>query len=302
MIDVDEQNIPLILEQNGTIITYIIDNQIIGTKSYAGVYTYPYRAYSLLLELATNKHSRKAIPKELLSSLDLSSNVPAFFSKDYLIGEMDQQYGSHCISLEMTIDESVSQSIQLINIQHINGNSKTNFAYEPRLTPLHAFFIFANILANNRSTLYRHLLKEFHLADFEHLKVQEDIVDFERGRLQSIGPIYSDLNEFSFQYIKFLKTNLLKKTISPEEILYTSGAKTLAFLGYLPIVESYLGEVKNKLKTQKLTFHKQVLFHTFRSSFIRDFDENWKKHHDEDAFFLSMFERDVAKEFPELNE
>jgi len=290
------------LERNGQIITYIIDNQVFGTKRYIGTEAYPYRAYHLLLELATHEHTRKAIPKELLSSLDLNSNVPAFFSKDYLIGEMDQQYSSHCVSLDMSIDETVSQSIQLTNIQYLHGPSKIILPAEPRLTPRHAFFLFANILANNRSTLYRHLLKEFHLADFEQLKVQEDIVDFERGRLQSIGPIYSDLSEFSFQYIKFLKTNLLKQTISPEKILYTSGAKTLAFLGYLPIVESYLAEVKNKLKTQKLTYHQQVLLHTFRSSFTRDFDENWKKYYEEDAFFMSLFEQDVAKEFPELNE
>ncbi|MBK5113408.1 MAG: hypothetical protein KGD59_05655 [Candidatus Heimdallarchaeota archaeon] len=301
MIEIDEQYIPLILEHNETIITYIIDNQVLGTKSYVGVSTYPYRAYHLLLELAANEHVRKALPKELLSSLDLRTEVPAFFSKDYLIGEMSNNYGSRCLTLDITIDESVSQSIQLTNIQYLHGTSKMILPAEPRLTPIYAFLLFANILANNRSTLYRHLLKEFHLADFEQLKVQEDIVDFERGRLQSIGPIYSDLNEFSFQYLKFLKRNLLNESISPKEILYTSGAKTLAFLGSLPVVTAYLEEIKQKLRTQQLPYNQQVLYHTFRSSFIREFDENWKKHHEENAFFLSLFERDVAKEFPELN-
>ncbi len=302
MLEVDDCYLPLVLEHNEAIITYIIDNQVLGTKSYVGVNTYPYRAYHLLLELAAHEHVRKVIPKELLPSLDLRTDVPAFFSKDYLIGEMSNNYGSHCLILDMVIDESVSQSIRLTNIQYLHGTSKKTLPNEPRMTPLNAFFLFANILANNRSTLYRHLLKEFHLADFEQLKVQEDIIDFERGRLQSIGPIYFNLNEFSFQYLKFLKRNLLNESISPKEILYTSGAQTLAFLGSLPVVATYLEEIKQKLRTTQLPYHQQVLYHTFRSSFIREFDENWKKHHEEDAFFLSMFDRNVAKEFPELNE
>ncbi len=300
LLEINNDYIPLVLEQTGKIITYIIDNHVIGSKRYEGVFTYPYRAYSLLLELATHEQIWRAIPNELLSILDAKIKTPPYFSKDYLIGEMDNQFGSYCLTLDMVLDESTSQTIQLRNIQYLQGTEKITLPYEPKMNPIQAFFTFANILTNNRCNLYQHLLKEFHRADFEQLHVQEDIVDFERGRLQRFGKIYSDLNEFSYYYLKFLKKNLEKQVISPEALLYTSGSRTLAFLSYLPIVASFLKEVNNELKSANLTYHQRILYHTFRSSLSREFSEDWKKYHDEDVFFLTLFEQNVAKEFPKL--
>ena len=90
----------------------------------------------------------------------------------------------------------------------------------------------------------------------------------------------------------------MKQIISPEEVLISSGAQVLAVLSYLPVVGSYLENIKQQLTTGKITQMQKVLYHTFRSNIERKEDQSRNDYIDENRLFLDLFEKQVAKKFP----
>lgn len=304
MLEFDKNYIPLFLEQNEANVSYIIDNKLLGSDKYGGYGHYPYRAFSLILDFYNNESTRNIIPERLQKVLDIDFNVPKFYSKDLLVGELDQLY-RYGITLEMIINDDSSKPIQFTNFNYYHGIQGTPLNKTIALKLEHAFFLTANILANDRCLMFDRLVGKYPRLELDELPVSEDIYTLERWRVENYGKSYIVLTEFAFEYLKYLRDELLAERLSPSAILHFSGATTLAFLNEISPVKNYIDEVLLILKEGKrIDFNQKVLYYALiHSSLLYLLDNDEVKNFLSDYRVNSKYdyEKTILKEFPKSN-
>lgn len=251
----DKNHIPLILENSESIRTYILNNQMIVSHKHGDLSCYPYKPFKFLILLYNNKHTRVCIPQQLQKYLEKESNFPLYYNSHPLIGYEKE----HEINLNMEIDESLAKPVLLFNLEYLNRVTIKKFKFTISLTGEEAFLIFANILANSLCDNFDHMLKSNWLRDFEQLDVKDEVM------LRDLS-----MYEFTLEYLKFVKQNILEKKITPYEMQHYSGSRVLAFLGKLQPIKNYFKEIHKKLLCpEKLLTNEKILYchflHTYRN-------------------------------------
>jgi len=310
MWDFDKCYIPLILERNMSISTYIVDNRIIGSELTPSHCTSPYKAFKLLTDLYKNEHTRGAIPKKFHKYLSNNDKILEKYDTDLLVGEEDIAT-QHILDLKLRIDKSTSKPVFLENILYSHKESvETKYGKilnaVVQLTSKEAFFILSNILANDRCFHFFEILEYKHLTSIEDIEITEDMLIYSNYQLLSDGPTIIKLNEYALEYVKSVKASLLAKTIDPYSIQHYSGTQMLSFLGYLQPVQDYFHDIKKQIiDPEKLTHNERLLFCMFLSNypdFILEDDKRKEIMDEYYSFYLPICEKYLPKRFPFTNE
>lgn len=302
MLEFDWEYIPLSLEINDGIATFIIDNTLLGSSRFGSFSHYPYRAFGLILQLFHNELTRDVFPKELYEVLDTDFNIPHFFFHDLLVGEGDQGKFHHALKLDMNISEEFSLPIQLTNIQYCHGYSFKTLNRTISLSTQQAFYLFANILLNDRCYIYNNHFTAQSLMDISPSDFTQFIHEADKWRVNRYGKSYTVLNQFSFIYFQHLYSELMANRISPAALLCYSGATSLSFLQSLPPVDRYISDVLSSMKgTPPKLLNQRVLYYTLLYSSV-DFskldDEVFRFIDDGSVYKKNFYDKTVAKEFP----
>jgi len=266
LLEFDKDYIPLFISINDRINSMIIDNTLLGcSKQISSCNHYPYRAFSLIMQLFRNELTREVFPKQIHDLLDVDFNIPNWFFRDMLVGEEDQNYYHYGLKLDMSITEDSPTSIIINNFQYNNGYEFFPLNREITLTPQQAFFTFSNILLNDRCFIFDYAyrtpqdLLKISLENFS-----KEILRFDSWRLNRYGKAYKILNLYSFAYLKYFIMELQNNNLKPASLLHYSGARLLGYLRHLPSIDMYLLDVINLLKDQvnPPPLNSQVLYFT----------------------------------------
>lgn len=302
LLEFNKNYIPLFLEMNDYIISYIIDNTFLGSNRHCCFAHYPYRAFSLLYELYNNDISREVFPESLQQVLDVDFNLPKWFNNYLLIGDDDHIY-RFGIKIDMNITENSDYPVQLSNIRYYHGYSPFTLNRTINLTSIQAFYLFANLLTNNRCFSFQKICSANDLLSLSLENFISKIVLTDRWRSERFGKVYTILNHFSFEYLKFLTIELNKNHLSPASLLHFSGATTLAYLRYFTPVDKFLTDIISILRNSAASIHycQRVLYYTLLYSSL-----NYTNTEDKVFRFIdngsthtkNFYDRDIAKEFP----
>ena len=302
MIELDQNYIPLSLEMNDNIISYIIDNQLIGSQRGGSSLHNPFSAFRLVCKLYKNEITRKVIPKPLQEILAVDFELPKYGSQELLIGaKVDRMY-KYGLSLDMRVIADSTSPIELFNIRYYHGNNLILLPHSLSLTASQAFHLFANILANDRCIVFADY---FYGADLLVSKIDpaiKTVLQREDSNIVLYGKAFKLLTQFSFTYLHYLSEELTKNTLHPSSILQLSGATTLAYLRQLPEIDKYLKSiVKSLQKPTNLSTNEQILYYTLLYSSIESYVPDDKIHHyfeDYTDNLKSYYDTNLTKEFP----
>ncbi|MGC9781275.1 MAG: hypothetical protein HZR80_18685 [Candidatus Heimdallarchaeota archaeon] len=302
MLEFEKNYIPLFLEHNESIISYIVDNKFLGSDRFGGFGHYPYRAFGLLLDLFNNEITKKVFPKNLQKILDTDFNIPKIFCDDFLVGEGFNSRYHYCISLDMTITDDSKKPVLFDNITYLHGYKGKPFDVSLKFSSEEAFILLSNILANDRSYIFSGLSNMYPNLDLDHSQLAEEIIALDKWRVNKFGKSYLILNSYAFEYLKYLKTELSTNRLSPYALLHFSGATSLSFLRSLPPVDSFISEVLKSLQKRKsLLFNQKVLYYTllYSTQTFREQHEKAKKFLNDYRIFCKFdYDKLIAKEFP----
>jgi hypothetical protein len=304
MLEFDWKYIPLSLDINDGIATFVIDNSLLGSSRFGSFRHYPYRAFGIVLQLFHNKHTREVFPQKLYNVLDTEFNIPPFFYHDLLVGEGDQGKFHHALKLDMSISEDATFPIQLSNIQYCHGYSFTPLNRTISLSTKQALYLFANILLNDRVFHYKLHFRPQTLIQKPLTEFMQFIHEKHNWAFDRYGKSITVLNQFAFVYYQHIYSELLSGNLSPEAFLCYNGATSLAYLRDIPPVKQYILEVIQSLrKSPPSTFIQQVLYYTLLYS-----ADKYSKTTDDEVFrFIddgsvtskNSYDKLVRKEFPD---
>jgi len=264
MLEFDKDYIPLFLQINDRINSMIIDNTLLGTSTdLSSCNHFPYRAFTLIMQLFHNDLTREVFPERLQNILDIDFTINKGFYHELLVGEEDQNYYHFGITLDMKITDDSVAPVQLDNIQYNNGSNFFPLKRVITLTPQQALYIFSNILLNDRIYLYNHI---YHHEKFLKTTLSDftaDVIEHDSWRLNRYGKVYTILNRFSFEYLHHIAIEILGNQLSPASLLHYSGATVLGFLRHLPPIDTYLSEVIDILRNYASgSINQEVLYYT----------------------------------------
>lgn len=315
MLTLEEGDIPLFLEANGEVFSYIIDNTFLGAERTSLLISQPYRAFSLLVELYNHDSTREVFPEKIAALLETDFTLPNSFSQDLLVGQVDQGKYHYGISLDMSISKDQLKPVSLSHIRYYHGFKPFTFDCTLTLTPQQAFYLFANILTNSILFHFEYVYYPQELLALSLTKFTENYIQRNKYDHDRFGEAFTIYNQLAFEYLQHLKTILLNKTLTPATLFPLSGATTLGFLRHLPPVENYLYDVISVLKNPitKPSLNQEVLYYTLLynvANFNRTIDNNravdfkptddfvYRFLEDKSPKSKNYYSRDIAKPFP----
>ena len=131
------------------------------------------------------------------------------------------------------------------------------------------------------------------------------MVDIEQRKsyLDRWGYSYLQLNEFAFEYLKYIKPNILKKNFTPYMMQHYSGSRVLAFLGDLQPILGYFKEIHKKLLcSDKLSLNEKILYchflHAYRNRKSYEEDEEIDNLFTIYSVYAPLCEEILFKKFP----
>jgi hypothetical protein len=299
--------LPLFLHSEDPLRVYIIDNQIIGCSPYGGYESSPALAYDYLLRLNNNEVTNEAIPKVFQDFFKNKKplSVDKYQFNTCFIGS-NGPWPNHCLTPSITIQDT---SLPIL----LHDFILDGLALIPRIeiTAYDAFLSFANICTNSLcESLNRYKRKHFIHTLSEELITQEihDIKLMDNRNEAQFKNQYLDMQLFAFNYLDFLKENILISKTSVYEILRFSGARLLAYLSNEPIVSSYLKDVvKQFVQIDNLTEIELILFYTLlmavhndqnKQNFQSEIGKIIKENYETNEKLFSIVEDRIYKKFP----
>lgn len=211
---------------------------------------YPYKAFSLLLELFSYPEAKKNIPKELHEAL-VGSKKPDFWEGFHCLAGTDQKYDFSrlCLDAEMSISREMENYVTIKNITL----EKKRFNFEINLPFNDVFYILSNICVQG---YFPHL---------EHY-IETDLFDKKRLLEENFSYIekHHGLSGFLYciEFLDFVKNSLLHNTLRASYILKTNGVATLGFLAKLESVKTFIDEILLELQKENIPKIKKIINYT----------------------------------------
>lgn len=256
--------IPLSLELTEKIVTIIVDDTLVGSERLGGYSQYPYGSFSLLVKLFSDKKTRKVFPASIQSILTKDFTLPTLSHENYLVGEKEQGTPFRCVSLDLSITDDSQKPVLFHDIKFFNVKQKLSFDCTLRLTAREAFLILGNILVSNQYILYRNKVGENNDFSVSLSDFYNNLKDYLNWGKSTYGDSFKYLNGVCFEYLKYLRTELLQNNLSPATILHYSGVIPLTFLRSLPIISDYVSTIIHSLEnTEDFLLPKIAQYYTF---------------------------------------
>lgn len=265
MLEFDKNYTPFFVQVNNKINSMIIDNTLLGCSTkLSSCNHYPYRAFSIIMQLFRNELTRGIFPKRLYDILDVDFNIPNGFYRDLLVGEEDQGKSHYGLTLDVQICDDFPTLVKIDNIKYNHGFKFFQLNRTITLTPEQAFHTFSNILLNDRCYAFNYKYHANELLDYSLEHFTKDFILANEWCRNRHGKAFTVYNQFSFEYLKHIETILQNNSLHPSSLLHNSGATLLGFLKHLPVVENYLRDVISILKNKTLpaSLNSQVLYFT----------------------------------------
>ncbi len=248
---IQEDNLPLFLIWDNETQCYFINNELIIDGIGSWEYSYPFRAFELLIKLYQNANARKGIPKRFYSYLKLTTPHPNTAQYPCLIGEIAEEpdyhalFDFHTVYLDLAFRDDLPTEIQFTDITYrfrkcvIPFSSFTVSAEE-------AFSLLANILANTFFGSDIPALKQYQ----SYSQVPKSIINeyTSQSSWKHYDDSYLPMINFSLEYLFYLQECLLAQSLTPYEIAFYDGIRTLSSLSYLPIVQEFTYSILHKVE------------------------------------------------------
>lgn len=288
-----EDYLPLFLVMDNENHCYVVDDQILINRIGGWAGHYPFRAFDLLTQLYHNSNSKKAIPEKFHRYFKPSYTLTDRELVRYLIGDVDVAPG-HIVDLEL--DLSSSEKITLTNVYYQNHFKVTRL---PSFSISHreAFLIFANILSNERCYSYRQDIAQVH-SSFDDIEIKEDSSFVHTGHLKLIGSDYMRIVTFGLDYLFYLKEQLLNGSITPYEIAFYGGIRTLCHLSHIPIVKEYATQLLPQIQDLLINSRNEKIVTFCFLNALKFYSPLGKELHLRDSFLLKRLEKEVYNDYP----
>jgi len=290
-------SIPLYLMLDEPLAFYMLNDTLIGYKIYGSNEHQPYQSFILLRELITAQPNSSFVPDSLrkyFTSL-LSTNFTYPDIWHYIIGTKIYQGNNFTLNF----------SLNLSALPHLVYFKDFSYMCNPfdltlQFSPSEAFFLLANICANSKASEHWSFYYQQHLS-FPSRTARQQLRNICINDL--IGPSKVFVNLFVYDYMVYLRQQLLSGTLSPYDLLRNNGSLILAFFGDLPSVTAFLRSIMIELQENPLlTFNQQLLYFTALESAqgptkIGQEAIAFSREHPE---IISRLEKLLYKEFPDF--
>ncbi|NHK32577.1 MAG: hypothetical protein FK730_14585 [Asgard group archaeon] len=297
LLKIQEDNLPLFLIVDNENYCYVIDNYVVGNVAGGSANHYPFNAFYNLQRLFDSIKLRKVIPHRLHQYFTNVSNLPKGYAASQLVGHI-HDHCVRCVFLDMDINESNSQPVELTNI--VYKDRFREFPFKPiNLTSYEAFLIFANILANDRLFFYEGLFEQNIISSFEYLTDELKPKIIHKYHYETFGDAYIKLVDFNHEYLFYIKEELLSKRITPYELAFYGAIRTLCFLTHLKPVQDFTYQLLEEIKSPlKLPINYQIVSYCYLNALISysHFGHELKLFKNEDLHNLRKI---TQKDFPQ---
>jgi hypothetical protein len=233
----------------------VVNNKLIECIETQVDILYPDRIIELLIELYSIVKYRDKLPSVLLKHFEEPTNS---FSVKCLTGVDDDPAPRVYMCLELELDTNCKNSNRVL-LKNISFD-RNPINREIRLNVRDFFFILSNLsvefLAKRQIPLN---------------EIKEDIAQLKEN--VNIPKITIKLLDFAFDYLIYIKDELIEGNLKPEEILQNGGINTLIFLKEEESVFNYIKENLEKIQSglDYSTNEKLVLFSFFEC--LRKYEE-----------------------------
>ena len=301
----EDDYLPLFLSSNDPFVVCIVDNKLVLFDILGGSYHgAPKYAYYLLGKLATSSETVSCIPEEILEKhlkYFKKANVKypclcGSFAYDHCIAVLmviNQKSGTHCVrfkdfayivshdnpycsmfNLESEIELSLDDTFLLLGnicagasitlLDYISDNE--SFDLEQIKTKINAYYEskYRNEVKNHQNNKY--------VSQLEQRSLKENEDSYSKYHFYQ-----TDL--FRFDYLAYIRKQLLEGRITPKKILRLSGAAILAFLSDLPVVKTFIETCIDILLStyDALTFNAKICYATLLLICAQDYSARFPK-------------------------
>lgn len=247
-------DLPLFIHINSPISVYVFNNNIIVFKEWYGYDRYAYRAFELLHEIFNSSEGKKTIPQKLHKHFideKIPEEIPGYHC---LIGTEFPYPDGHYLCLKCELEVTSDKQLPILLNSFTLEGKKLNL--QIRLSMEDAFLIFAN-----------QCVDYYKLSFLKRDSNKDDNYIFSRKQLEN--ELNTKLDEFTADYLEYIRRNLDEGKLKPIQILRAGGIATLELLvgheAILQLVDEVILELDNlKLLSQ----NSKILYYTFLVSLL----------------------------------
>ncbi|MHA1309155.1 MAG: hypothetical protein ACTSQN_17945, partial [Candidatus Heimdallarchaeota archaeon] len=133
------------------------------------------------------------------------------------------------------------------------------------------------------------------LADIE---INEKSSFLHSYHLKLFGSDYLRIVTFGLDYLYYLKDSLLNGSLTPYDIAFYSGIRTLCYLSHLPIVKEYTTQLLPKILDLQIYSRNERIVTFCYLNALKFYSPLGKKLHLRDSYVLGRLEEEVYNDYP----
>ena len=278
--------------------SYIVDNYVLGCNFRFGDSTVGggNRAYNLLLDLFSHPKTKSAFPVEEQPSKNLEK-LSLSSSWKYLIG-YDDYYPGLTLDISLAIRDHDKLPVLIPYYEYC----QMPFDSQIELSAKEAFLILSNCLVNTRASAFESIILRRGKLSFAQKNLKNHFVNLDEVTKKYPPTGYFDnlkkLDNYTFNYLEYLKEQLEMEELIPYEILRLNGPRVLSLLVQVEPVKIVHESIMEKtLEPEALTRNEKIMYLAFLDYTQYTLLQKMKKYYQKYGGVLNPIEREITKKF-----